>query len=42
MKCLFRLIPALVLLLAGFASIDDIDMSAAESSCGQVCSKSYS
>jgi hypothetical protein len=42
MKCLFRLIPALVLLLAGCASIDDIDMSAAESSCGQVCSKSYS
>lgn len=32
----------LVLFFAGCASVNDIDMGAAESSCGQVCSRSYS
>ncbi len=42
MRTVLRLLPALMLLLVGCASVDDIDMNAAESGCGQICARSYS
>jgi len=42
MKAALRLFSVWVLLLAGCANVNDINMSAVESSCGQSCTKSYS
>jgi len=42
MKFTLRFLSVFALLLAGCANVNDINMSAAESSCGQACSKSYS
>lgn len=42
MKIALRFLSFLTLLVAGCASVNDINMSAVESSCGQACTKSYS